>query len=253
MLILKSETDMRKMRLAGRIAGGALMAAKAAICPGISSWELDRVIEDYIRSHGAIPSFKGYGGFPGSACISINNVVIHGIPSKNIILKEGDIVSVDVGAYIGGFHGDTAKTFAVGKVSDEAQQLMDVTEESLRKAAALLKEGVRLGDIGNAVDSFVTSFGYSTVKDFVGHGVGRALHEDPSVPNFGRAGRGMRLMKGTTIAIEPMVNAGVENVTVDSQDGWTVRTADGKLSAHFEHTFYIDTDGFVILTDPEGE
>lgn len=253
MLILKSETDTRKMRLAGKIAGGALMAAKATISPGISTWELDKVIEDYIRSHGAIPSFKGYGGFPGSACISVNNVVIHGIPSKQILLQEGDIVSVDVGAYIDGFHGDTAKTFAVGNISDEARKLMEVTEESLQKAALLLKEGVRLGDIGNAVDSYVTSFGYSTVKDFVGHGIGRALHEDPSVPNFGRAGRGMRLMKGTTIAIEPMINAGVEDVIVDSKDGWTVRTADGKLSAHFEHTFYIDTDGFVILTDPEGE
>lgn len=253
MLILKSETDMRKMRLAGKIAGGALMAAKAAIAPGISTMELDKLIEGYIRSHGAIPSFKGYGGFPGSACISINNVVIHGIPSKKIILKEGDIVSVDVGAYIGGFHGDTAKTFAVGNVSEEAEKLMRVTEESLYKAASLLKEGVRLGDIGSAVDSYVTSFGYTTVKDFVGHGVGRALHEDPSVPNFGRAGRGMRLMKGTTIAIEPMINAGVEDVVVDNKDGWTVRTADGKLSAHFEHTFYIDTDGFVILTDSEGE
>ena len=253
MLILKSETDARKMRRAGKIAGGALMAAKAAIASGISTLELDKIIEDYIRSHGAIPSFKGYGGFPGSACISINNVVIHGIPSNKIFLKEGDIVSIDVGAYIDGFHGDTAKTFAVGNVSEEARKLMEVTEESLRKAAALLKEGVRLGDIGNAVDSYVTSFGYTTVKDFVGHGVGRALHEDPSVPNYGRAGRGMRLMKGTTIAIEPMINAGVENVIVDNKDGWTVRTADGKLSAHFEHTFYIDTDGFVILTDPEGE
>ncbi len=253
MLILKSETDTRKMRLAGKIAGRALLAAKAAISPGISTWELDKVIEDYIRSHDAIPSFKGYGGFPGSACISVNNVVIHGIPSKQILLQEGDIVSVDVGAYIDGFHGDTAKTFAVGNISDEARKLMEVTEESLKKAALLLKEGVRLGDIGNAVDSYVTSFGYSTVKDFVGHGIGRALHEDPSVPNFGRAGRGMRLMKGTTIAIEPMINAGVENVIVDKKDGWTVRTADGKLSAHFEHTFYIDTDGFVILTDPEGE
>ena len=253
MLILKSETDARKMRRAGKIAGGALMAAKTAIAPGISTWEMDQLIESYIRAHGAIPSFKGYGGFPGSACISINNVVIHGIPSKKIILQEGDIVSIDVGAYIDGFHGDTAKTFAVGNVSEEARKLMEVTEESLYKAASLLKEGVRLGDIGNAVDSYVTSFGYTTVKDFVGHGVGRALHEDPSVPNYGRAGRGMRLMKGTTIAIEPMINAGVEDVIVDQQDGWTVRTADGKLSAHFEHTFYIDTDGFVILTDPEGE
>ncbi len=253
MLILKTETDTRKMRKAGKIAGGALMAAGAAIAPGISTMELDQLIESYIRSHGAIPSFKGYGGFPASACISVNDVVIHGIPSKKTILKEGDIVSIDVGAYIDSFHGDTAKTFAVGAVSESARQLMEVTEQSLYQAAAILKEGVRLGDIGHTVDSYVTQFGYSTVKDFVGHGVGRALHEDPSVPNFGRAGRGLRLMKGTTIAIEPMVNAGVEDVIVDNHDGWTVRTADGKLSAHFEHTFYIDTDGFVILTDPQGE
>ncbi|MBQ6947816.1 MAG: type I methionyl aminopeptidase [Clostridia bacterium] len=253
MLILKSQTDVQKMRKAGKIAGGALMAAKAAITPGMSTWELDKLIESYIRSHGAKPSFKGYGGFPGSACISINNVVIHGIPSKKIFLQEGDIVSVDVGAYIDGFHGDTAKTFGVGAVSEEAQKLMDVTEQSLQEVMKILKEGVRLGDIGNAVDSYVTAFGYSTVKDFVGHGVGRALHEDPSIPNFGRAGRGLRLMKGSTVAIEPMINAGVEDVIVDQHDGWTVRTADGKLSAHFEHTFYIDTDGFVILTDPEGE
>lgn len=253
MLILKSQTDVQKMRKAGKIAGGALMAAKAAIAPGLSTWELDKLIESYIRSHGAKPSFKGYGGFPGSACISINNVVIHGIPSKKIFLKEGDIVSVDVGAYIDGFHGDTAKTFAVGTVSEEAQKLMDVTEQSLVEVTKILKEGVRLGDIGHTVDSYVASFGYSTVKDFVGHGVGRALHEDPSIPNFGRAGRGLRLMKGSTVAIEPMINAGVDQVMVDAHDGWTVRTADGKLSAHFEHTFYIDTDGFVILTDPEGE
>ncbi len=253
MLILKSQTDVQKMRKAGKIAGGALMAAKAAIAPGMSTWELDKLIESYIRSHGAKPSFKGYGGFPGSACISINNVVIHGIPSKKIFLQEGDIVSVDVGAYIDGFHGDTAKTFGVGAVSEEARKLMEVTEQSLGEVMKLLKEGVRLGDIGNAVDSYVTAFGYTTVKDFVGHGVGRALHEDPSIPNFGRAGRGLRLMKGSTVAIEPMINAGVEDVVIDPKDGWTVRTADGKLSAHFEHTFYIDTDGFVILTDPEGE
>ncbi len=253
MLILKTQTDVQKMRKAGKIAGGALMAAKAAIAPGLSTWELDKIIESYIRSQGARPSFKGYGGFPGSACISINNVVIHGIPSKSELLREGDIVSVDVGAYIDGFHGDTAKTFAVGAISDEAQRLMDATEQSLFEVMKILKEGVRLGDIGNAVDSYVTALGYSTVKDFVGHGIGRALHEDPSVPNFGRAGRGLRLMKGSTVAIEPMVNAGTDEVIIDPKDGWTVRTADGKLAAHFEHTFYIDTDGFVILTDPEGE
>lgn len=251
MLILKTDSDVRKMRKAGLIAGRALHEAGRAIASGVDTLELDRIIESYIRSHGARPSFKGYGGFPGSACISVNDVVIHGIPSKKIVLKEGDIVSIDVGAYLDGFHGDTAYTFPVGNVSEQAAQLMRVTQESLMKAAAILKEGVRLGDIGHTVDSYVTSFGYSTVKDFVGHGVGRALHEDPSVPNFGRAGHGMRLMKGTTIAIEPMVNVGTDQVLVDNKDGWTTRTADGKPAAHFEHTFYIDTDGFTILTDPE--
>ena len=252
MLILKTQDDVRKMRIAGRIAGGALVAAGKIIAPGLSTWELDKVVEDYIRSHGARPSFKGYGGFPAAACISVNDVVIHGIPSKKQILRSGDIVSVDVGAYIDGFHGDTAFTFPVGDVSDAAEKLMRATRESLQAVIPLLREGVRLGDIGHTVDSFVTARGYSTVKDFVGHGVGRALHEDPSVPNYGRAGHGMRLMRGTTVAIEPMVNEGTDRVTVDA-DGWTTRTADGKLAAHFEHTFYIGESGCRILTDPEDD
>ena len=251
MLILKSDSDMRKMRVAGKIAGGALHAAGKLVRPGVSTMELDAAIEDYIRSHNARPSFKGYGGFPGSACISVNDVVIHGIPSRQIVLQEGDIVSIDVGAYIDGFHGDTAYTFPVGEVAENAERLMRATKESLLAAAEILKAGVRIGDIGHTVDSYVTARGYTTVKDFVGHGVGRALHEDPSVPNFGRAGHGMRLMKGTTIAVEPMVCEGTDEVIVDNADGWTTRTADGKLSAHFEHTFFIDTDGCKVLTDPE--
>lgn len=248
MMIIKSDSDIRLMRKAGAIAAGALQAAGAAVCAGISTKELDKIVESYIRSHGARPSFKGYGGFPASACISVNNVVIHGIPSDKIILQEGDIVSVDVGAYINGFHGDTANTFPVGNVSPEAMQLIEVTRESLHRVEAILKGGVRLGDIGNCVESYVQQFGYSPVKEFVGHGIGRALHEDPNVPNFGRAGHGMRLPKGATVAIEPMINQGTDQVIVSQEDGWTVTTADGKLSAHYENTFFIDGDCGHILT-----
>ena len=248
MMILKSESDIRQMRKAGAIAAGALQAAGEAVAAGISTKELDRIVESYIRSHGAIPSFKGYGGFPASACISINNVVIHGIPSEKILLKEGDIVSVDVGAYVGGFHGDNANTFPVGKVSAEGMKLIEVTRQSLKEAEKLLKANVRLGDIGNAIESYVRQFGYSPVKDFVGHGIGRALHEDPNVPNFGRAGHGLRLPKGATVAIEPMINMGDERVLISQEDGWTVTTADGKWSAHYENTYYIDQDCAHILT-----
>lgn len=248
MMIIKSDSEIRLMRKAGSIAAGALQAAGDAIRPGMSTKELDRIVESYIRSHGARPSFKGYGGFPASACISVNHVVIHGIPSGQIILKEGDIVSVDVGAYINGFHGDTANTFPVGTVSPEAQQLIEVTRESLRRAELLLKDGVRLGDIGHCIESYVQQFGYSPVKEFVGHGVGRALHEDPNIPNFGRPGHGLRLPKGATVAIEPMINQGTDQVIVSREDGWTVTTADGKLSAHYEHTFFIDGDRGHILT-----
>lgn len=248
MIIIKSDSDIRCMRRAGEITGLTLKAAKQALHAGMSTKDLDEVIEDFIRSHGARPSFKGYGGFPGSACISVNNVVIHGIPSKKIIIKNGDIVSVDVGAYIDGFHGDSAATFGVGDVSDDARQLMEVTKTSLERASALMKAGVRLGDIGNAVQSYCESFGYGVVRDFVGHGVGRDLHEDPSVPNYGKAGHGLRLPKGATVAVEPMINAGTARVIIDKKDGWTVTTADGKLSAHFEHTYYIDDECAHALT-----
>lgn len=248
MMIIKSDSEIRLMRKAGAIAAGALQAAGKAVCPGISTKELDRIVESYIRSHGARPSFKGYGGFPASACISVNDVVIHGIPSEKIILKEGDIVSIDVGAYINGFHGDTANTFPVGTISPEAAQLIEVTRESLRQAELLLKDGIRLGDIGHCIESYVLQYGYSPVKEFVGHGIGRALHEDPNVPNFGRAGHGLRLPKGATVAIEPMINQGTDEVILDRKDGWTVTTADGKLSAHYEHTFFIDGDRGHILT-----
>lgn len=248
MIIIKSDSDIRMMRKAGAITAGALRTAGESIKAGMSTKELDSIVEAYIRSKGAVPSFKGYGGFPASACISINNVVIHGIPSKDIIINEGDIVSIDVGAFIGGFHGDSAYTFGVGTVPDNARQLMEVTKASLEKAHAVMKAGVRLGDIGSTVQSYVESFGYSAVRDFVGHGVGRDLHEDPSVPNYGKAGHGMRLPKGATVAVEPMINEGSHKVIIDRLDGWTVTTADGKLSAHYEHTFYIDDACAHILT-----
>ena len=248
MMILKSDSDIRLMRKAGAIAAGALQAAGEAAAPGMTTKELDRIVESYIRSHGAKPSFKGYGGFPASACISINNVVIHGIPDDKTIIRDGDIVSVDVGAYIGGFHGDNANTFLIGNVSEEARKLVEVTRESLMKAYELLHGGVRLGDIGHCIESYVEQFGFTPVKDFVGHGIGRALHEDPNVPNYGRAGHGLRLPKGLVVAIEPMINQGTDKVIISNQDGWTVTTADGKLSAHYEHTFYIDETCGHILT-----
>lgn len=251
MIVIKSDSDIRLMRKAGSITAGALATAGKFVKAGMTTKELDAIVEDYIRSHGAIPSFKGYGGFPASACISLNNVVIHGIPSDKTIIKDGDIVSVDVGAYIGGFHGDSAATFAVGDVKPNALKLMDVTKTSLENVYKILKSGIRLGDIGSTIQTYCESFGYGVVRDFVGHGVGRELHEDPSVPNYGKAGHGLRLLKGTTVAIEPMINEGTEKVLIDRNDGWTVTTADGKLSAHFEHTFYIDNDCAHILTVQE--
>ena len=210
--------------------------------------ELDKVIHDYIVSHGAKPSFLGYGGFPGSACISINDEVIHGIPGHRKIC-EGDIVSVDVGAYINGYHGDSCKTFAVGQISDDAARLMKITEESLYKGIEQAVVGNRLGDISHAVEEHVVSNGMAVVKKYVGHGVGRELHESPEVPNFGKAGHGPRLVAGMVIAIEPMVNLVGEDVKV-LPDGWTVLTKSGSLSAHFEHTVAITPDGPVILTNP---
>lgn len=238
------------MRKAGIITGGALVAAQKAIRPGMSTKELDSVIHDYIISHGAKPSFLNYNGFPASACISVNDTVIHGIPSKKEILKEGDIVSVDVGAYIDGYHGDSAKTFAVGEVSEEAKALMASTEESLWLAIKLAKPGMRIGDLSSAIQEYNEARGFSVVREFVGHGVGSKLHEDPEVPNFGKAGHGPRLSPGMVIAIEPMINAGKRNV-VQLSDGWTIKTQDKSLSAHFEHTIAITSEGATILTLPE--
>lgn len=250
MIVIKTSNELLKMRKAGIITGGALMAAKDAIRPGMSTLELDKIIKSYIVSHGAKPSFLGYNGFPASACISVNDTVIHGIPTSKEKLKEGDIVSVDVGAYIDGYHGDSAKTFAVGEISDEARHLMASTEESLMLAIEIAKPGVRIGDISSAIQKYNEDRGFSVVREFVGHGVGAKLHEDPEVPNFGRAGHGPRLMPGMVIAIEPMINAGRPNIRI-LPDGWTVKTADKSLSAHFEHTIAITSQGAVILTMPE--
>lgn len=248
MIYIKNSEQIEKMKLAGRITGEALQIAGEAVREGISTAELDRLIRHHIEKCGAKPSFLGYGGFPGSACISINDEVIHGIPSNKRYLKEGDIVKIDVGAYIGGYHGDSANTFPVGRVSEEALRLIEVTKEAFRRGVEKAIPGGRIGDIGAAVDAHVRSFGFSAVRDYVGHGVGRALHEDPSVPNYGTEGHGIKLCRGMVIAIEPMINAGVPGV-IQLADGWTVITADRKLSAHYEHTVAITDDGPLLLTE----
>ena len=247
MIIIKNSEQLALMREAGRITAEALMVAKEAIRPGLSTKELDKIIQRYIEKCGATPTFLGYNGFPGSACISINDEVIHGIPSSKVILAEGDIVKVDVGARFRGYNGDSARTFAVGKVSDEALRLISVTEQSFYEAMKVAKAGNRIGDIGHAVENFVISNGFSVVKEYTGHGVGAELHEEPSIPNHGRQGRGARLYPGMTLAIEPMVNAGTDRIKV-RRDGWTVVTQDGKLSAHYENTLLITDQDPVILT-----
>ena len=247
MIIIKNSEQIALMKKAGRITGEALLLARDLIRPGISTKEIDTKMHDFIIKSGATPSFLGYGGFPGSACISINNEVIHGIPSDRVILNDGDIVKIDVGACYRGYNGDSARTFAVGKVSDEALRLISVTEGSFYEAMKYAKAGNRVGDIGSAIENFVISHGFSVVKTYVGHGVGAELHEEPSVPNYGRAGRGVRLYSGMTLAIEPMVNAGSEDVRV-LKDGWTVTTADGKLSAHYENSICITDSDPILLT-----
>ena len=248
MIIIKNSEQLALMRQAGRITAEALLVAKENIRPGITTKELDTKIRRHIEKCGAKPSFLGYGGFPGSACISINDEVIHGIPSSKRELCEGDIVKVDVGARFRGYNGDSARTFPVGKVSDEALRLISVTEKSFYEAIKHARAGNRVGDIGSAVENFVISNGYSVVRTYTGHGVGKELHEEPEVPNYGTAGRGARLYAGMTLAIEPMVNVGTEKVKVLS-DGWTVITLDGKLSAHYENTIAITDGDPILLTD----
>ncbi len=250
MIVIKTAREIRQMQDACKLSARALRLAGEAVQPGVSTLEIDTLVRKYIEEQGATPSFLGYGGFPASACISVNNVVIHGIPSKKTILKEGDIVSIDVGAYVNGYHGDNAYTFACGDISKEAQALLDATKESLFEGIKMAVAGNRVGDISAAVQGYTEARSYSVVRDFVGHGVGANLHEEPSVPNFGTPHRGARLIPGMTLAIEPMINAGSHQVRV-LDDEWTVVTVDGSLSAHFEHTIAITGDGPMILTLPD--
>ncbi len=250
MIEIKNSAQIKAMREVGIITGEALLVAREHIREGISTKELDKVIRHHIERRGARPSFLGLYGFPGSACISINDEVIHGIPSEKRILKEGDIVKVDVGAFYHGFHGDSARTFPVGRISKEAEALIAATKESFYRGLAAVKIGNRIGDIGAAVDGYVRSCGFSTVRRYVGHGVGHSVHEAPDVPNYGTPGRGVRLCEGLCIAIEPMVNVGTYEVR-ELPDGWTVKTADGSLSAHYENTVALTADGVINLTEAE--
>ena len=247
MIAVKNAAQIAMMRDAGKITGEALQMAGEMVREGITTYEIDQAIHAYIVKCGATPSFLGYGGFPGSACISINDEVIHGIPSKKRYLKAGDIVKIDVGAYYKGFHGDSANTVGVGEISEAAAKLIAVTKQSFYEGIATIGPGSRLGDLGAAIDGYVRSFGFSTVKQFVGHGVGHELHEAPDVPNYGTAGRGQRIYPGMVIAVEPMINAGTDRV-LQLDDGWTVKTADGALSAHYEHTLAVTDNGVVLLT-----
>lgn len=243
---VKSDTELEYMRSAGKVVADTLAMIEKVIKPGITTGEIDKFAEEFIRSQGAIPSFKGYGGFPASLCTSINDVVIHGIPG-NRVLVEGDIISVDCGAILNGYHGDAARTFPVGCISKEAQHLIDVTKESFFKGIEKAVVGNRLTDISAAIQKHAESHGYSVVRDFVGHGIGTSMHEEPQVPNYGTAGRGPKLVHGVVLAIEPMINMGNYKVKI-KPDGWTVVTIDGKLSAHYENTIAITNSGVEILT-----
>ncbi len=247
MITIKSRTEIEKMRVAGKITGDALRLIEKHIKPGVSTAYLDKIAYDFIKSRGAVPSFLNYNGFPGSICASPNDWVVHGIPGKDIILSEGDIISIDMGACINGYHGDAARTFGVGKISPEAQRLIDVTKQSFFEGIKYAVHGAKLGDVSAAIQEYVEDNGFSVVRDLVGHGIGKNLHEDPNVPNFGHKGKGVRLATGMTLAIEPMVNAGEYDVCV-LDDDWTVVTEDGSLSAHYENTILIKPDECEILT-----
>lgn len=247
MIQVKSPKEIELMKRSSAVAAGALEAAGRALHAGMSTWELDKVIYDYITSEGAIPSSKGYCGFPGSACISVNSELIHGIPSKTKIIKEGDIVSVDVTAEVDGYNGDNAYTFTVGEVSPEARALLDTTEQALYEGIKMARAGNRIGDISNAVQTYCEQRGYFVVRKFIGHGIGHEMHEDPEVPNYGKPGRGPRLVPGMVICIEPMINQSCAEVII-RPDKWTVVEANGNLSAHFEHTVAITDGEPLILT-----
>lgn len=247
MILIKTDNEIEYMRQAGKIVGNTLLKLEEVIKPGITTAELDRIAEEYIVKQGAKPSFKGYCGFPASICASVNEEVVHGIPSNSVVLQEGDIISIDCGAVLNGFHGDAARTFPVGRISDEANHLIEVTKESFFRGVKNAVMGNRLTDISAEIQKYAESFGYSLVREYVGHGIGKDMHEDPEVPNFGRPGRGPKLCKGMVLAIEPMVNMGKYHVRVESNN-WTVVTEDGSLSAHYENTVAILENGPEILT-----
>lgn len=247
MITIKSRTEIEKMRVAGKITGDALKLVEQHIKPGVSTAYLDKIARDFILSKGATPSFLHYNGFPASICASPNDWVVHGIPSKDVILAEGDIISIDMGACKDGYHGDAARTYPVGKISDEAQRLIDVTKQSFFEGIKHAVHGAKLGDVSAAIQEYVEAHGYSVVRDLVGHGIGKNMHEDPNVPNFGHKGKGLKLASGMTLAIEPMVNAGDYGVCV-LDDDWTVVTEDGSLSAHYENTILIKQGECEILT-----
>lgn len=247
MVTVKTAEEIGLMRKANQIVRDSLSLIEEKIKPGMTTKQLDKMVYDYITGCGAVPSFLGYEGYPASACISIDEEVVHGIPSAKRYIEEGQIVSVDIGSIYKGYNGDAARTFAVGKISDEKQKLIDVTRQSFFEGVKILREGARLGDLGHAIQSYVESNGFSVVRALVGHGIGTDMHEDPEVPNYGRPGHGLRLKANMTIAIEPMVNAGTYDVLM-LDDGWTVVTADGKPSAHYENTVAITEDGVEILS-----
>ena len=250
MIVCRSAAELEKMRAAGRLVGQVLTALAERVEPGVTTGELDAVAEGLILDAGAVPAFKGYHGYPATICASVNDEVIHGIPSGTRVLKAGDVISIDVGASLNGYYGDSAVTLPVGQVSEEAARLLRVTEESLYKAITAVKIGGRVSDIGHAVQTHVEAHGFSVVREFVGHGIGQQMHEEPQIPNYGEPGRGQRLAEGMVLAIEPMVNAGKPAVRVLS-DGWTAVTRDHSLSAHFEHTVAVTADGPWILTARE--
>ena len=246
-MICKTEQDIEGMRKANKLVAEALQYAETLICPGISTYELDKKVEKFIIDNGAIPSFKGYDGYPGSICTSVNEVVVHGIPSKDVILKEGDIISVDIGTLLDGYNGDAARTFAVGKISAEKQKLIDVTKQSFFEGVSKLKAGVRLGELSNAIQTYAESFGYGVVRELVGHGIGHNMHEEPEVPNYGQKNKGIIVKENMCLAVEPMITMGKRYIYMKN-DGWTIVTQDNLPAAHYENTLIVTRDGVEILS-----